>query len=413
MFTSIGLQQRRLGNGLGIPRRALLLLVFCLLVVLGLPLQGRAATGPKYILFLTADGFRTDYIEWYQPPTLKQLIAEGVRVIHVTNVFPTVTTPNMTSLVTGSYPRTTGIACNSQYQKEDDRIVSKLRDNRAETISETLRKAGWKTAGVNHFMLENRGTDFYRAPGYDDAEKTTDDILDLLAHKEVRFVGGIYGAADHAGHDHGPRSEEVKQAVLGIDRAIGRLVAGLKQQGILDQTLIVFSADHGMSAFEPKQVSMDASRALRQAGFTVATTQEELKAEPQVVVISAGPRLVYFRKVTEAEKQKAIEVLSSIQGAEILGREKLDALGCHNNRSGDLIVNPLPGYTMSKAGAAGGLHGRFAEQNPILFFRGSGVRKGVTVAGASTVDVVPTLLRMVQVRPATTVEGRVIAGVIE
>src|ERR1044072_1206612 len=88
---------------------------------------------PRYILFLTADGFRTDYIERFDPPHLKQLIAEGVRVTHGKNVFPTVTTPNMTSLVTGSYPRTTGIACNSQYVKEADRIVEHPRDNKAET----------------------------------------------------------------------------------------------------------------------------------------------------------------------------------------------------------------------------------------------------------------------------------------
>src|SRR6185369_3670933 len=331
------------------------------------------ASAPKYILFLTADGFRTDYIEWYDPPTLRKLIGEGARVVHVKNVFPTVTTPNMTALVTGSYPRTTGIAGNTQYQKEDDKIVAKLRDNRAETISETLHKAGWKTGGVNHFMLENRGTDFYRSAGYDDAEKTTDEILDLLNHKEVHFVGAIYGATDHAGHQHGPRSDEVKQAVLGIDRAIGRLIDGLKQRGILDQTLIAFSADHGMSAYEPKGVSIDAAPALKQAGFTVATSQEQMKPDTQVVVLSEGVRLVYFRKVSEAEKQKAIKVLSSIEGAEVLDREKLDALGCHNNRSGDLIVSPLPGYTMSKAGAPGGQHGRFAERNPILFFRGPGV----------------------------------------
>src|SRR5215471_13037257 len=113
-----------------------------LLVALLLTLDGKGITAEtpqeksdpakKYILFLTADGFRTDYIEWYNPTNLKSLIAGGVRVLNVKNVFPTVTTPNMTSLVTGSYPRTTGIACNSQYQKEEDRIESKLRLNKAE-----------------------------------------------------------------------------------------------------------------------------------------------------------------------------------------------------------------------------------------------------------------------------------------
>src|SRR5439155_22612209 len=172
-----------------------------------LPLPCCSTGAPRYILFLTADGFRADYAEWYQPPNISKLIAEGVRVRLASNVFPSVTTPNMTSLVTGSYPRTTGIACNSQYVKEEDRIVDKLRDNKAETIAETLHKAGWKTAGVNHFMLAGRGTDFYVAPGFVDVEKYTDAILDLLKNKGARFVGAIYGAADHAGHQHGPRSE--------------------------------------------------------------------------------------------------------------------------------------------------------------------------------------------------------------
>ncbi|HUR60070.1 MAG TPA: alkaline phosphatase family protein, partial [Opitutaceae bacterium] len=194
-------------------------------------LAAHAADAPKYILFLTADGFRTDYVEWHDPPAIKQLIAEGVRVRDVKTVFPSVTTPNMTSLVTGAYPRTTGIACNSQYVKEEDKIVKSPRTNAAETIAETLRKAGWRTGGVNHFMLQGRGTDVYSAPGYDDAEKTTDAIIDQLKNKQVSFVGAIYGATDHAGHQHGPRSAEVKAAVLSIDRAIGRLVASLKELG--------------------------------------------------------------------------------------------------------------------------------------------------------------------------------------
>src|SRR3954453_12236545 len=120
-----------------------------------------APVNSRYILFLTADGFRTDYVDWYDCPNLKKLLAEGVRVKHATNVFPTVTTPNMTSLVTGAYPRTTGIACNSQYVKEEDRILEHLRDNKAKTIAQTLHRAGWKTAAVNHFMLSGDGMDFY------------------------------------------------------------------------------------------------------------------------------------------------------------------------------------------------------------------------------------------------------------
>jgi len=395
-------------------------LVFCLFLcgfgchgggVENLPSSDSAT--PKHILFITADGFRTDYVEWYNPPHIKKLIAEGVRVTHVKNVFPTVTTPNMTSIVTGSYPRTTGIACNTQYVKEEDRIVSGPRNNQAETIAETLQKAGWKTAVVNHFMLQNRGASFYKEAGYDDTEKTTAAVLEFLQQKDIRFVAVIYGATDHQGHQHGPHSDEVKNAVMAIDRGVGQLVDELKKQGTYDQTLITFNADHGMSGYEEKQASIEPALALQQAGFRVATSQKELKEDTQIIVLSWGVRLVYFRKELSNEAMaKARKALDSIQGVEILDRKALDALGCHDNRSGDLIVSPLPGYTMSGAGKKGGQHGRFAEQNPILFFHGSGFIQG-TVDKVQTIDIVPTLLHLVNITPAATVDGKFITEALQ
>lgn len=385
---------------------------------LSAPITGEAENAaehsqPRYILFLTADGFRTDYVEWYDPPNIKQLISQGVRILHATNVFPTLTTPNMTALVTGSYPRTTGVAANSQYVKELDKIVEHPRDNKAETIAETLHQAGWTTAAVNHFMLDKRGSGIYLAPGYSDSEATTSAILDLLKRRKAQFVAAIYGVTDHAGHNHGPQSDQVKNAVLEIDAAIGRLVRGLKEQGIYEETVIVFSSDHGMSPFEVKPVSIEPAEALRKAGFNVATSNVQIKSDTEVVIIALGVRLIYFRNLSPVRQEQAVKVLAAIKGVEVLDRKKLEALGCHNNRSGDLIVCPLPGYAMDHAGKSGGLHGRFSERNPILFFQGPGVKKGAIVEGAQNIDVVPTLLSLVHVTPAATVDGRVIQELLE
>src|SRR6187455_2096332 len=109
--------------------------LFLILSLVLFAAQATYAAIPKYILFLTADGFRSDYIEWYQPTNLQQLIAKGVRIKNAQNVFPTVTTPNMTALITGAYPRTTGIACNAQYVREEDKIIRSPRTLAAETIA--------------------------------------------------------------------------------------------------------------------------------------------------------------------------------------------------------------------------------------------------------------------------------------
>jgi arylsulfatase A-like enzyme len=59
------------------------------------------------------------------------------------------------------------------------------------------------------------------------------------------------------------------------------------------------------------------------------------------------------------------------------------------------------------------LHGRFAEQNPILFFRGPGIKHGITIDSARTIDVVPTLLRIINLPPAPTVDGHAIAAALD
>jgi arylsulfatase A-like enzyme len=201
--------------------------------------------------------------------------------------------------------------------------------------------------------------------------------------------------------------------VAGIDRAVGRLIAYLKMRGIYDETVITFNADHGMSAFESKPASIEPAQALTQAGFRVARTEAELNPRTQIVVIDAGVRVIYFRDLSDASaRQRAMAVLRTIDGVDVLERKELDALGCHDNRSGDVIVSPRPGFTMSGAGKAGGLHGRFAEQNPILLFRGPGFRAGANVPSARTIDVVPTLLKAVNIAPAATVDGTPIADAL-
>jgi hypothetical protein len=82
-------------------------------------------------------------------------------------------------------------------------------------------------------MLEGRGTDF-TPRRVTTTRKTTDAIIDLLKNKQVPVPGRDLRATDTImSAINMDRSEEVKDAVLAIDRAVGRLVEGLKEQGHL------------------------------------------------------------------------------------------------------------------------------------------------------------------------------------
>ena len=51
---------------------------------------------------------------------------------------------------------------------------------------------------------------------------------------------------DAQGHDFGPNSEEVRQAIGRMDEITGYFINQLKNLQILDQVNLIFWSDHGM-----------------------------------------------------------------------------------------------------------------------------------------------------------------------
>ncbi|MDQ3219166.1 MAG: alkaline phosphatase family protein, partial [Acidobacteriota bacterium] len=65
------------------------------------------------VMLISIDGFRYDYFEKFQPPTLNKLAREGVRARWMIPSFPTKTFPNHYTIATGLYPENHGIIENN------------------------------------------------------------------------------------------------------------------------------------------------------------------------------------------------------------------------------------------------------------------------------------------------------------
>ena len=75
---------------------------------------------PAYVLMISFDGFRHDYVEKYDAPHFKAFIEKGAKAEALTPSFPSKTFPNHYSLVTGMYPGNHGLVDNSFYDEELD-----------------------------------------------------------------------------------------------------------------------------------------------------------------------------------------------------------------------------------------------------------------------------------------------------
>ena len=129
-------------------KKALCVLCASVFVFLcGLALAGaQAGTGgvntpeqreKPYLILVSLDGFRADYLDRFRLPNLGRVMKRGARAKWMNPVFPSLTFPNHYSLVTGLYPEKHGIVGNSFYDPARRQSTPCTRERRSPTAPGT------------------------------------------------------------------------------------------------------------------------------------------------------------------------------------------------------------------------------------------------------------------------------------
>lgn len=222
------------------------------------------------VLLITLDTTRADRLGCYGyapalTPTLDGLAAEGVLFERAYTPAP-LTLPSHASMMTGLYPPEHGLITNGRGRL----------DNNIPTLAETLRDAGYDTAGfIGSFVLHSKFGLQRGFAAYDD-DMTNADPAELGLHRQrdgVRVVDSalawlqqhrkkpffcwvhLYDAhvpylahADEFGNRFKERPYDGEIAY--VDRQIQRLVNHLQTNRLWKRTLIVVVGDHGESLGE-------------------------------------------------------------------------------------------------------------------------------------------------------------------
>jgi len=241
-------------------------IVFLLLAFVA---QSFAQQRPNVIL-ISIDGFRADYIDRNPAPALHALAASGARAEAMTPSFPSKTFPNHYTIVTGLYPAHHGIVSNNIYDPtfhatfrlRDREEIAKPRWWGGEPIWVTAEKQGLKAATMfwpgSEVEIKGVRPNFWKP--YDENLSYSDRVdqalgwLDLPAEQRPQLITLYFEGVDHAGHNFGPDSKQVVEAVAEADAAIARLVAGLDKRGLRATTDIIVVSDHGMAGLSKDRV---------------------------------------------------------------------------------------------------------------------------------------------------------------
>src|ERR1700722_2650583 len=226
-----------------------------------------------YVVLVSLDGFRWDYPGKYGTPHLLALGAAGASAPEgMLPVYPSLTFPNHISIVTGLYPEHHGIVGNSFWDpaREQTYVYTQAQSNSdgswysGTPLWVLAEQQGMRSAclfwpGSEAEIQGKRPSYYLHFDDKLDDEKRVDQViawLRLPAEQRPHFITLYYSNVDHAGHAHGPDSDEVRDAVHHVDEMIGDLqqkLAALK----LPVNLVVV-ADHGMVTLQGDPINLGA-----------------------------------------------------------------------------------------------------------------------------------------------------------
>ncbi|WP_027000613.1 ectonucleotide pyrophosphatase/phosphodiesterase [Eisenibacter elegans] len=214
----------------------------------------------SYVVMVSFDGFRYDYVEQHNLSNFKKLISEGTAADGLIPAYPSKTFPNHYSLATGMHPGTHGIIDNTFFDtKRQETYRIKDRDKVEDPywysgtpIWTLARQQGRKSAsffwvGSEINDPERQPNYFYRYDGSITNEARIQQVkawFEMPAQERPQIVMLYFSITDEAGHKHGPESEEQRQSLIEADRLLGLLMEEVSSIDLPINLLIV--SDHGM-----------------------------------------------------------------------------------------------------------------------------------------------------------------------
>lgn len=369
-----------------------------------------------YLVLVSLDGFRADYLDRYPTPTLERFAREGARAEAMIPIFPTKTYPTHYTVATGLYAEHHGIVGNRFWDAErgvgysiNDR--STVEDGswyRGEPIWVTAERQGMVSAcfyfiGSEAAVRGIRPTYWHRYDASTPNEARVDGVLEWLsmsAEQRPHVITLYLSDLDDAGHAEGPYSERAREAVSRVDAMLGRLLEGIAALPHGDRVTVVVTSDHGMMRAERTRAQV-----LDTAVFRGIRVNEWGPYASLVVDEGGAPRAARLRD----------SLAAVLPEADVWLREDIPARFHYREdpRIGDLLVLAFPGATIvapdrlpTRDGFTHGWDNRAPEMAAVFLARGPRIRPGARVGAFESVSVYPLMTELLGLEPNPDIDGR-------
>lgn len=375
----------------------------------------RVSTTDAPLILISIDGFRWDYLQRYQAPTLSRLVATGAHVRSLQPSYPTKTFPNHYTLVTGLRPARHGIVGNWFYEPATGETfgMSKPASNAdphwwdGEPVWITAEKQGVRS-GCYFWPGSETVHDGVRPSfwlPFNDKVPSPERVdgvlrwLEAAPEQRPRLMTLYFSAVDHAGHKLGPDDPALQTSITEVDQALARLLDGLDRLGLRQRTNLVIVSDHGMSPISPERVIF--------LEDLVDISTIEIEATGTYAGVRPKPGTRTAAELAAAIRAKAPPELKVYERGKLPARFHYD----NNDRIPAVMlvtddqwcIETKTGWPARAANYDRGSHGwdnAIPNMGALFIANGPAFRRGVELPDADNVDVYNLLCAVLGITPA-------------
>lgn len=230
------------------------------------------ANAPKHVIVLGFDGFSAASIndgktlpDMKHMPNLRNLMANGSYTLKNRSVLPSSSAVNWASMWMGAGPELHGYTTwGSRVPDLPSRILTEheIFPDIFAMVRKTHPEAeiGYIYEWEGMRYLADTLSINYVQPAALSGENTTEAIapvVNYIKEKKPDFCTVAFGEPDGVGHSIGWCTPEYIAKLTHLDKAIGEIVKAVEEAGIMDETVIIVSADHGGKGTSHGGITMD------------------------------------------------------------------------------------------------------------------------------------------------------------
>lgn len=363
-----------------------------------------------YVVMVSLDGFRWDYPDLYETPTLDSIETMGVKVKALLPSFPTNTFPNHYSLATGLYPDNHGIINNNfwapdlqkHYSIGDRSMVENADFYYGEPIWVSAERQGQRSAcyfwvGSEAAVGGIHPSYWYTYDGsvpYPQRIEQAISWLQLPYAERPSLIMLYFDQPDGVGHDHGPEAQQTGQVVTSLDAWLAELRKGLAGLPFAERINLLVLSDHGMGP-------ISAERYINLKAHIPERWIDQL----------TGGNPVYLLSPEAGKADSVCMVLDDVEGLSAWQGEEIPE---HLNYGSSLrfpgiviVADPLwsIGLREDPSGYTGGAHGydnRYRDMHAIFYAEGPAFKKGFEAEPFANVEVYSIVAHLLGLDPAET-----------